>query len=166
MTAPKISKLGHIGLHVFDLDKQKSFYHDVLGLTVSDEDPHRAAFMSARPDDEHHELLLVAGRETAPSTKWLQQLSFCCESYDDLTGFYRRLKEYGVKFDRIISHGNAIGVYFFDPEGNRCEVYWKTGLQAHQPYAVPVDLERPRAELLTEVEESVAQYGATGYVQR
>jgi hypothetical protein len=66
---------------------------------------------------------------------------------------------------RVLSHGNAIGVYFFDPEGNRAEVYCQTGLEARQPYVMDVDLERPVAELMQEVEESVRQYGATGIMQ-
>jgi catechol-2,3-dioxygenase len=65
----------------------------------------------------------------------------------------------------VLSHGNAIGVYFFDPEGNRAEVYCQTGLEARQPYVMDVDLERPVAELMQEVEESVRQYGATGIMQ-
>jgi catechol-2,3-dioxygenase len=39
MATPSIAKLGHVGLHVQDIEKEKAFYRDVLGLTVSDEDP-------------------------------------------------------------------------------------------------------------------------------
>jgi len=31
----------------------------------------------------------------------------------------RRLRDAGVEFDMIVSHGNAIGMYFFDPDHNR-----------------------------------------------
>jgi predicted permease len=33
---------------------------------------------------------------------------------------------------------NAIGIYIFDPEGNRVETYWDTGLKAKQPYCANV----------------------------
>ena len=94
----------------------------------------------------------------------LQQVSFRCNSLDDVIGFYRRFKEHNVKFDMIVSHGNAVGIYCYDPEGNRCEVYWNTGLKARQPYLEGVDLDRPPQDLLREIEESVRLHGETGVV--
>ena len=123
MSTPSIARLGHIGIHVLDLEKQKAFYRDILGLTVSDEDPELGmVFMSSRPDDEHHELLLCRGRNVDDQARVVQQVSFRCNTLEDVVGFYRRFKEHGVKLDMIISHGNAIGVYGFDPEGN----FWVT----------------------------------------
>jgi catechol-2,3-dioxygenase len=165
MANPSIARLGHVGLHVQDLEKQKCFYRDVLGLTVTDEDPKLGmVFMSARPDEEHHEFLLCRGRNVDSDARVLQQVSFRCNEFADVIGFYHRLKEYGAKFDMIISHGNAIGVYFFDPEGNRIETYWPTGLKARQPYGELIDLDQPPAELLKHIEEHVAKYGETGYL--
>jgi catechol-2,3-dioxygenase len=167
MASPSIARLGHVGLHVRDLETQKAFYRDILGLTVSDEDPEMGlVFMSSRPDEEHHELLLCRGRNAGDDARVVQQISFRCNSLDDVLGFYRRFKDQGVRLDVILSHGNAIGVYGFDPEGNRFEVYWNTGLQAKQPYGQILDPEKPAAELLREVKESVAKYGKTGFVDR
>lgn len=167
MATPSIARLGHVGLHVQDLEKQKAFYRDILGLTVSDEDPELGmVFMSARPEEEHHELLLCRGRNVGTEARVVQQVSFRCNSLDDVLGFYRRFKENGVEIDVILSHGNAIGVYGIDPEGNRFEVYWNTGLKAKQPYGQVLDLEKPPAKLLKEVKESVAKYGKTGFVDR
>jgi hypothetical protein len=59
-----------------------------------------------------------------------------------------------------------IGIYVYDPEGNRCETYWNTGLKAKQPYGQVLDLEKPAAELMKEVEESVRKYGETGFLDR
>jgi catechol-2,3-dioxygenase len=167
MSTPSIARLGHIGIHVLDLEKQKAFYRDLLGLTVSDEDPELGmVFMSSRPDDEHHELLLCRGRNVDSHARVVQQVSFRCNTLEDVVGFYHRFKENGVKLDMIISHGNAIGVYGFDPEGNRFEVYWNTGLKAKQPYGQLIDLEEPIPDLLKELAESVAKYGKTGFVDR
>jgi len=96
----------------------------------------------------------------------VQQVSFRCNSLDDVIGYYRRFKQHDVKFDMIISHGNAVGVYVFDPEGNRIETYWNTGLQAKQPYGVRIDLDKPADELIKEIEASVAKYGKTGFIDR
>ena len=60
---PAISGLGHVGLYCSDLALQQAFYTDVLGLTKTDEDQERGlVFLSSQPDVEHHELLLVKGR--------------------------------------------------------------------------------------------------------
>jgi len=120
--------------------------------------------MSARPEEEHHELLLCRGRNVDSDARVVQQISFRCNSFEDVLGFYRRFKQHGVKFDMILSHGNAVGVYVFDPEGNRIETYWNTGLKAKQPYGEMIDLERPPAELLRHIGEHVAKYGHSGFV--
>ncbi len=167
MATPSVARLGHVGLHVQDLEKEKAFYRDIIGLTVTDEDPELGmVFMSARPEEEHHELLLCRGRNVGAEARVVQQVSFRCDSLEDVLGFYRRFKERGVRFDVILSHGNAIGIYVYDPEGNRCETYWNTGLLAKQPYGQVLDLEKPAAELMREVEESVRKYGKTGFLDR
>jgi hypothetical protein len=79
-------------------------------------------------------------------------------------GYWERLKAAGIEFDRIVSHGNAVGVYFFDPDHNRCEVYWPTGLPARQTYLAKIDLSRPVAELLAEIQEHVEEHGERGFV--
>ena len=163
MSGPAIGRLGHVGIHCRDLQKQKAFYRDVLGLTVTDESDERGlVFLSARPDEEHHELLLCAGRNVDGEAKLLQQVSFRCENVEDVVGFYHRLKDRQVRFDRVITHGNAIGVYFFDPEGNRCEIYWPSGMPARQPFGLDIDLEQPIAEIKAAVAEAVRLYGKTG----
>ena len=165
MKTPSVARLGHVGLHVQDLERAKAFYRDIIGLTVTDEDPERGmVFMSARPEEEHHELLLCRGRNVDDKAKVVQQISFRCNSFEDVLGFYRRFKENNVKFDMILSHGNAVGVYVFDPEGNRIETYWNTGLKAKQPYGEIIDLEKPPMELLRHIGEHVAKYGDSGFV--
>ena len=166
MAAPSIARLGHVGVHCMDIEKQKVFYRDVLGLQVTDEDPRMGmVFMSARPKEEHHEFLLCGGRNVDDrDALLLQQVSFRCDSLEDVIGFYKRLSAENVQFDMVVSHGNAVGVYFRDPEGNRLEVYCATGLEARQPYLEKVDLNRPPAEIMRDIEESVRQHGATGVI--
>lgn len=155
-----IAELGHVGLYVTDLERQQAFYRDVLGLTVTDADLDAGlVFMSSRPDVEHHELLLchVADRSSS-----VQQVSFRCESLDDVTRFHRRFVDEGVTIERTVTHGNAVGVYFEDPEGNRCEVYWQTGREARQPFAVKLDLAHDHHDILQAVDDAVERYGSTG----
>jgi catechol 2,3-dioxygenase-like lactoylglutathione lyase family enzyme len=164
MAAPSIARLGHVGIHCKDLEAQKAFYRDVLGLQVTNEDPAMGmVFLSARPGEEDHELLLCAGREVE-DVLLLQQMSWRCNDLSDVIGFHERLKDAGVRFDMIVSHGNAVGMYFRDPEENRLEIYWATGMDARQPYLEKVDLSEPPDEIMRKIRESVAEHGATGIV--
>jgi catechol 2,3-dioxygenase-like lactoylglutathione lyase family enzyme len=162
---PRIAALGHVGIFVDDVERSLAFYRDLLGLTVTDADQNNGMyFMSARPDEEHHEFLICKGRTAPGNARLIQQVSFRCASLEDVIAYWERLRDAGVEFDRIVSHGNAVGVYFFDPDRNRCEVYWPTGLQARQTFLAQIDLARPVAELMAEIKASVNEYGATGYV--
>lgn len=163
-TTPAVAELGHVGLRCHDVQRQLAFYTEVLGLTVTDHDEALGIwFLSARPDTEHHELLLAAGRDVPEGAKLIQQVSFRCARFEDVLGFYRRFRTHQVRLDMIVSHGNAIGVYFYDPEGNRCEVYWQTGLVARQPFVEHIDLDTDPDELLTAIRDSVERHGASGF---
>jgi catechol 2,3-dioxygenase-like lactoylglutathione lyase family enzyme len=164
MATPTIARLGHVGIHCKDLAKQKAFYVDVLGLHLTNEDPGMGmVFLSARPEEEDHELLLCGGREV-DDVLLLQQMSWRCNDLTDVIGFYERLRAQGVQFDMIVSHGNAVGMYFRDPEENRLEIYWATGFEAKQPYLEKVDLRESPHEIMRKIKESVAQHGETGIV--
>jgi catechol-2,3-dioxygenase len=137
------------------------FYTQVVGLQVADEAPN-AVFMSSNPDREHHEFVIF--QSSGPEQKTcVQQISFSCEKLEDIVGYYNRFKDRGVKFRSVTSHGNAVGLYFYDPEGNVCEVYWTTPWKAHQPYAVAVDLTRDLEEVKRLIEQDVTVYGETGH---
>lgn len=160
-----IERLSHVGIHVFDLGIAREFYVDVLGLTVTDEDFGKGVvFLSSHPELEHHEILLASGREVDRGAKLVQQISFRVESLDALLVYFTRLKSGSVPIDMIVSHGNAIGIYFYDPDGNRLEVFWATGLEAHQVFLQPIDLCKPRDEILAEVGRQVVEFGSTGVV--
>lgn len=156
-----VKKLGHVGIFAQDFEKMRDFYSKTIGLTITDETP-SAAFMSSQPEQEHHELL-VAKASDANQRTHVQQLSFSCQSLGDIVGFYQKFKAQGVRVSRAVSHGNAVGLYFYDPEGNHCELYWTTPFKARQPYGVAVDLTRPEEEILRDIEADVKIHGATGH---
>jgi len=152
---PQITGLGHVGIYAEDLLGQRDFYSRVMGLQIADEDLENRGmvFMSADPVAEHHEFVLMKGRVTSGDAKVIQQISFKVPTIDDLRGYKRRLEEENITIERIVSHGNAFGMYFFDPEGNRVEVYYRTGFPVPQPYGDPIDLERSDLELLSDARE-------------
>ena len=147
---PKVSGLGNVGIYVDDLMKQRDFYSRVLGLEIADEDLEQRGmvFLSAHPEEEHHEFVLMKGRSAPADVKVIQQLSFKVDTLAELKEFHRVFKEEGVEIQRTVSHGNAFGMYALDPEGNTIEVYYKTGFPVPQPHGEPVDLESSEEELL------------------
>ena len=151
-----VKQLGHVGIYCTDLQRSKEFYTGMLGLTVTDEDPDGdLIFLSAKPEEEHHEIALCPGRDIPPGAKVIQQVSFIVEDISTLKAFYRHLKENGVRFRSVVSHGISIAIYFYDPDDNVLEVYAKTSYRTPQPYIEDVDLTLTEQELLTIAEASL-----------
>ena len=132
--------------------KQRDFYTRVMGLKIADEDleGRGMVFMSADPVAEHHEFVLIKGRVASDDTRVVQQISFKVPSIDALRDFKRRIEAENLHVERIVSHGNAFGIYFFDPEGNRIELYYKAGFPVPQPHGDPINLEQSDDALLSE----------------
>ena len=74
------------------------------------------------------------------------------ETLDDLREFHRRIKAEGYHIQRLVSHASAIGCYFADPEGNTTEVFWVTGRPSWVPIGDPIDIDRPDAAVLADVD--------------
>jgi catechol-2,3-dioxygenase len=156
-----ITGLGHTGLWVYDLPTMRDFYERVMGLTVTDEDEVlEIVFFSARPDEEHHELVLQTGRTAAIGDKQQHQISWRVESVEDLRTFHRRFEEEGVRVQQEVSHGNALGIYFFDPEGNRNEVYLRIERDVRQPFRKSIDFALEPEEIYAEAERLLGDGGA------
>ena len=126
---PKVSGLGHVGIFVNDLMKQRDFYSRVMGLEIADEDLEERGmvFLSAHPDEEHHEFVIMKGRSGPADAQVIQQISFKVDTLTELKNFYTTFRDEGVNIQRTVNHGNAFGMYADDPEGNTIEVYYKTG---------------------------------------
>jgi catechol 2,3-dioxygenase-like lactoylglutathione lyase family enzyme len=139
-----------VGLYVKDVPKMVDFYSGFLGMEVTDRAADdRIVFLSARPQEEHHELALARSADLKTEA---QQVSFTVATLADLKGFYQQIKAHGYPVDRVVNHGIAFGCYFRDPEGNRVEVYWPTGKDYPQPHGDPIDLEISDHELLSILE--------------
>ena len=150
-----VAGLGHVGIYADDLLKQRDFYTRVIGLSIADEDldGRGMCFMSADPVSEHHEFVLMKGRVSSDDTNTIQQISFKVPTIQDLRDYHKRLLDEDIKVERIVSHGNAFGMYFFDPEGNRVELYYKTGFPVPQPHGDLIDLTRSDEELIGDARE-------------
>ena len=151
----QIAGLGHVGIYAEDLMKMRDFYSRVMGLQIADEDLEQRGmvFMSSDPVAEHHEFVLMQGRVTRDDAKVIQQISFKVPAIQDMREYRQRLLDENIQIERIVSHGNAFGMYFFDPEGNRVELYYRTGFPVPQPHGDLIDLERSDEELLSDARE-------------
>jgi catechol-2,3-dioxygenase len=149
--------LGHTGLWVEELPTMRRFYEHIVGLTVTDsDDKFGIVFLSSRPEEEHHEFVLQTGRVGGRETKLVHQISWRVDSYESLQELHQRLIDNGVPIQQVVTHGNAFGVYFFDPEGNRNEFYWMTGDDVHQPFRRTIDMSGPREDTIAVSREFVA----------
>jgi catechol-2,3-dioxygenase len=155
-----IAELGHVGVWVDDLLLMRSFYTQMLGLTVTDEDLEKGmVFLSARPETEHHEFVLARGRQAPEDVKLIQQVSFRIDSVESLVEFHRRFQDAGVRVQQEVTHGNAYGIYFWDPEGNRIEVYYRVPIEVRQPFRKDLNLDQSPDDVLAEAQRLLAEDG-------
>ncbi len=155
-----ITGLGHTGLWVYDLPRMREFYELVLGLPVTDEDDSLGiVFFSARPEDEHHEFVLQTGRTAAIGDKLQHQISWRVETLEDLRRFHRVFEERRIPVQQEVTHGNAFGIYFFDPEGNRNEVYLRLERDVQQPFRKSLDFGKSEDEIYADAERMLADVG-------
>ena len=159
---PKVNSLGHIGVHVRDIERSVAFYRDILGLQVSDRSPRGGVFMTAQDRAvEHHELLLAPGRNDESNVNVLQQISFRCATLKDVKDFYHLFLEHNVPIQRVVSHGNTVSVYARDPDGNSVEVYWPSGIDVPQPFGKPMDLTKSEPEIRDQLTQILREWQAS-----
>lgn len=148
-------RLSHVGLYVKDVEKMREFYTKVLGFVVSDAaEDGRITFMSRNPSD-HHQVVLVRGRQTETDTPMVQQVSFNVGTLANVQKVFRKVREAGSKVIEPRCHGNAWSVYFTDPEGNRIEMFCDTPWYVPQPLGFEIDLDKSEDELYRETEAMV-----------
>jgi catechol-2,3-dioxygenase len=149
--------LCHIGIHSKNPAALAEFYRDVLGMQVvggsgADSPFGASTFLSSRPDEESHEIVIFADAR-------LRHTAFRVATLGALRERYRDVVARGVAVKMALNHGVSLAFYFDDPEGNMIEIYWATGLAYGQPYGHPVDLALPEDALLRDVEQLAARHG-------
>ena len=126
----RLKELGHVLLRVLDLERSKTFYSDVLGFKVLEEDPeHGGTFMALDGQSHAIDLFQVkdpeAARRQTPGVRGLGHIAFRVESEDALKEAYATLQAQGVEITRTIDHVSQKSVYFHDPDGNTLEIYYE-----------------------------------------
>jgi catechol 2,3-dioxygenase-like lactoylglutathione lyase family enzyme len=147
-----LSRVGHVGIHVTDMDRSIEFYRKVVGLKLTGlwGEPHRKnrqCFM--RIDNMHHNIVLFelpkdmdkSGIDTSDSVKrrvgGLHHIAFEVPEREDWLNALDHVRECGVEIvagPYVHGHeakekGGFVGgsgshaFYFCDPDGNRIEFY-------------------------------------------
>ena len=164
MPARPALSFSHFGFFVRDLDRMVDFYTRLLGFAVSDRGeletprgPLKLAFLTRDPR-EHHQIVLASGRPDDLPFNTINQISFRMESFSGLREMHRAIQsERGVSEVSPVSHGNALSVYFKDPEGNRIELFVDTPWYVEQPLRIPMDMSLPDDALWKWAEKSARE---------
>lgn len=148
----------HCVLKVRDVDAMVSFYSDIFGFRVADQgalgpDGPLIVFMSGSSSD-HHQIAFVASRGPEDVTS-LEHNAFRVDSVADVQEILAQVSaDDRVPGHAPITHGNAVSVYFSDPEGNGIEIFCDTPWHVSQPVFETWDPTQSPEEVLAQVEAS------------
>jgi catechol-2,3-dioxygenase len=152
MSTPAFA-FSHMGMFVADLGRMRDFYTRVLGFTVTDTGELETArgrlqfvFLSRDPK-EHHQIVLATGKPGHLAFNPINQISFRMAEFGGLRQMYRRVLDEKVKELHPVCHGNALSIYFHDPEGNRIELFVDTPWYVKQPLRIPLDMQMDDKQL-------------------
>jgi catechol-2,3-dioxygenase len=161
--APPRIAMSHAGFKVHDMAGVTKFYTDVLGYAVTGRgrmppigaEPARDYVYLSRDPGEHHQVVLVSGRDlSVPSS--VNQLSLRLTSLGELRCMETALKaDPRVTMMRYTCHGNSFSIYFGDPEGNVVELAVESVWYVPAPHGAPLDLSKDDAELIAWAEDHV-----------
>jgi len=116
----ELQRLDHVSLNVTDRARSIAWYRDVLGLPqlnqpTEDDEP---VFLG-HPGLQFG--LFQAQRQSPARESESSGLRHVALVVDDLDAAQERLRSHGVEF-RYEDHGNALSVYFGDPDGHVLEL--------------------------------------------
>ena len=147
----------HTVLNIKDSVKILEFYTKTLGFKLSDRGPitengPEIIFVS-QDSDEHHQLAFTVEREDVDKPTSLNHLSFRVKTFDEVQEVKERLDSVDVQY-LPLCHGNALSLYFNDPEGNGIEVFFDTPWDVAQPQGVVWDTNLTEKDTLEWVERT------------
>ena len=170
MTSVPEFSFSHVGLYVTDAARMEDFYTRVLGFAVTDRGSLETTqgrvglvFLSRDPR-EHHQVVLASGRPPG-GFNTVNQISFRMADFAGLREMHRRLQAEKVGELAPVSHGNALSVYFKDPEGNRIELFVDTPWYVAQPVRIPMDMKLADAEIWSWAEREARKLPGFGPVE-
>jgi catechol 2,3-dioxygenase-like lactoylglutathione lyase family enzyme len=145
----KIKKVGHVVLGVRDPQRSIQFYTEALGMElVNVLEEMQMAFFSFGERD--HDIAVIRVPDDQPvGSSGLAHTALEIEGGEEqLRELYERLKRCGVRVEFTADHVLTKSVYFFDPDGNRLEIFSQAmppadGKQFLQDARAVADVMRP-----------------------
>ena len=145
----------HVGFYVRDIERMARFYRDTMCFFETDRGllgTVQLVFFSRDPA-EHHQIALVSGRPADLSFSVINQISLRVPDVATLRELHARVQREPELSDLVaVTHGNAVSIYFRDPEGNRLEVFMDTPWYCEQPLREPIDLDQPDDAVMAQAE--------------
>lgn len=120
----KINKVGHVVLGCRDPQASIKFYTETLGMElVNFNQELQMVFFSF--GEQHHDIAVIKVPDDQPvGSSGLSHTALQIEGGEaELRELYQRLKSHGVKVEFAAEHFLTKSVYFFDPDGNRLEIF-------------------------------------------
>ncbi|HEU4681118.1 MAG TPA: VOC family protein [Gemmatimonadales bacterium] len=161
---PPGTRIGRARLRVGNLERALAFYHDVLGLRVSGDEPGRVTLSSGEQPDSSgatptaHELLVleerpgISRRPLRPVTTGLYHVALLVPSRRALGRTLLGLHQLGYPLRGLSDHAVSESLYLDDPDGNGLEIYadrprqqWPVRNGVIQMTVDPMDVESVRA---------------------
>ena len=135
----------HMGFYVRDIERMARFYREVMCFFETDRGQLgtvQLVFFSRDPS-EHHQIVLATGRPADLSFSVINQISMRVPDLATLREVRQRAQADPDVSEMICAtHGNAVSIYFRDPEGNRIEVFMDMPWYCEQPLREPIDLDQ------------------------
>lgn len=145
LSQPNSLVFSHMGFYVRDIERMSRFYKEVMCFFETDRGdlgPVQLVFLSRDPS-EHHQILLATGRPADLSFNAINQISLRVPDLASLRTLRDRVQaDPDVTELLCATHGNAVSIYFRDPEGNRLEVFMDMPWYCEQPLREPIDLDQ------------------------
>ena len=145
-----------MGFFVRDADSMALYYQTVLGFTITDRGLLGTVplIFLRRDPSEHHQIILAGGKPDGLSFNVINQISFRVQGLDVLRAVKALAEQDTGPTEMLcVTHGNAISIYFRDPEGNRIEAFVDTPWYCEQPLREIIDLNDDDATILAHAEK-------------
>lgn len=119
-----IRKVGHVVLGVRDPQRAIRFYTEALGMElVKFLDEMQMAFFSFGERDHDIAVIKVPDDQPVGSSGLAHTALEIDGGEEQLRQLHDRLKRYGARVEFTADHVLTKSVYFFDPDGNRLEIF-------------------------------------------
>ena len=143
LSHPDALVFSHMGFYVRDIERMARFYRDVMCFFETDRGllgTVQLVFLSRDPT-EHHQIVLASGRPADLAFSVINQISLRVPNLATLRVVRNRAQaDPDVTELLCATHGNAVSIYFRDPEGNRIEVFMDMPWYCEQPLREPIDI--------------------------